>query len=429
MNQCLRCSKPCEADSVFCETCRSLLRSQLWQEAYTLPETSSMEPPLVSMSSENGGIHGAPLERITSPHPIIPAQAPVTPFPSFSRSVQSQPLAPIEHAYAADQTIDRLNQAAQRIAEVEPNHRRLPRASRLSPLHDISADIRRESTPMPQMPGAAVRKQSRQGEQGEDLSKHMPDLWPWHDVDEGEGGSENDSWSNLTDPLIRRQFPNSAETARIEEEDMRRAIAAGLVTQPILPHSRRHSIFSRRFVRIAFIVFAVLAIAFLVVDGVLLSFAFIHPRHTPPVVNGPPALMLSTNVVSIGQMVTLNVQHFSSNPHVFLTHDIQEIVQLTNGSALVAVGATGSADVQMLVDNSWGPGYHTLEAEDVTTRYTASATLQITGAGPTRPSRLLVGTTELDLGADYQGANTIQTLTLHNAGGGSITWIASSDQA
>lgn len=388
-----------------------------------------MEPPLVSMSSENGGIHDAPLECITSPHPIIPAQALVTPFPSFSGSRQFQPSAPtFPHAYAVDQTIDRLNRAAQRIAEVEPNHRRLPRASRLSPLHDISADIRRESTPMPQMPGAAVREQSRQGEQGEDLSKRMPDLWPWHDVDEGEGASENDSWSNLTDPLMRRQFPNSAETARIEEEDMRRAIAAGLITQPILPRSRLYPIFSLRFVRIAFVVFAILALAFLVVDGVLLSFAFIHPRHTPPVVNGPPALTLSTNVVTVGQTVTLHIQHFSANTHVFLTHDIQEMVQLTNSSALVAVGATGSADVQMLVDESWGPGYHTLEAEDVTTRYTANATLQIINAGPTRPSRLLVGTTELDLGADYSGANTSQTLTLHNTGGGSITWTGSSDQ-
>lgn len=270
-----------------------------------------MEPPLVSMSSENGGIHDAPLECITSPHPIIPAQALVTPFPSFSGSRQFQPSAPtFPHAYAVDQTIDRLNRAAQRIAEVEPNHRRLPRASRLSPLHDISADIRRESTPMPQMPGAAVREQSRQGEQGEDLSKRMPDLWPWHDVDEGEGASENDSWSNLTDPLMRRQFPNSAETARIEEEDMRRAIAAGLITQPILPRSRLYPIFSLRFVRIAFVVFAILALAFLVVDGVLLSFAFIHPRHTPPVVNGPPALTLSTNVVTVGQTVTLHIQHF-----------------------------------------------------------------------------------------------------------------------
>ncbi len=433
MNQCLRCSKPCEAASVFCETCRSLLRSQLWQDAHTLPEAPSAVPPIVATSSENGEVHGDPLERITSPHPIVQARTPVTPFPTPSGSAQSQPSAPtyqnaFQNALVADQTIDRLNQAAQRIAEAEPNHRRLPRASRLSPLHDISADIRRESTPMPQMPRLSVGQYTRQGEQSEDLSKRMPDLWPWHDADEGEGGNENDSLSNLTDPLMRRHFPNSAETARIEEEDMRRAIAEGLITQPVWPRSRRHPVLSRRFVRIAFVVFAILAIAFLIVDGVLLSFAFVHPHHTPSVVKGPPSLTLSTNVVTIGQTVTLHIQHFSANTHVFLTHDIQEMVQLTDSSALVAVGATGSIDVHMLVDDSWGPGYHTLEAEDVTTRYTASATLQIINAGPTRPSRLLVGATELDLGAGYQGANTFQSLKLYNAGGGSITWAGSSDQ-
>src|SRR5205823_588569 len=102
-----------------------------------------------------------------------------------------------------------------------------------------------------------------------------------------------------------------------------------------------------------------------------------------------------------------------------------EPVQLTAGSALIQVGMNGSADVNMLVDASWGPGFHAIEAEDVMTRYTASATLQIAGAGPTRPSHLLVGVTSLDLGADVQGANTIQRLTLHNSGGGSISWAAS----
>src|SRR5450755_593000 len=82
----------------------------------------------------------------------------------------------------------------------------------------------------------------------------------------------------------------------------------------------------------------------------------------------------------------------------------------------------------MVVDLSWTAGFHAIEAEDITTRYTASATLQITGAGPTRPSRLSIGVSSLDLGEDLQGANTIQPLTLQNSGGGSISWAASSNQ-
>src|SRR5947209_17974500 len=83
----------------------------------------------------------------------------------------------------------------------------------------------------------------------------------------------------------------------------------------------------------------------------------------------------------------------------------------------------------MLIDANWGPGFHALQAEGVSTRYTASATLQITGAGPTRPSHLLIDTTSLDLGADVQGTSTIQTLTMHNSGDGSISWAASSNQS
>src|SRR6266516_5764901 len=136
MSQCLRCSKPCEATAVFCEACRSLLRSQLWQDAYTLPETSSMTPPIVAMSPESGD----PLERITSPYPVVQASLPpVTPSPPFRPSSSpSQPQTVLEsvpggysHSYVADQAIHKLNEAAQRIAEIEPSHRRMPRASRL----------------------------------------------------------------------------------------------------------------------------------------------------------------------------------------------------------------------------------------------------------------------------------------------------------
>ena len=98
--------------------------------------------------------------------------------------------------------------------------------------------------------------------------------------------------------------------------------------------------------------------------------------------NGPPSLTLSSNVARIGQTITLHISHFTPSASVYLTHDIQEAVQLTTGSALINVGPNGSADVIMLVDASWTPGFHTIEAEDVSTRYTASATLLITGAGP-----------------------------------------------
>src|SRR5438128_1220804 len=124
MSQCLRCSKPCEATSVFCETCRSLLRSQLWEEADTRPEGSIKTSPVVAVASGSGEVSGDPLERITGPQPVV--RVPVSQLPQTP-----QPLSPgLPEAYAisnaVDQALLRLNEAAQRIAEVEQGSRRLP---------------------------------------------------------------------------------------------------------------------------------------------------------------------------------------------------------------------------------------------------------------------------------------------------------------
>ena len=382
--------------------------------------------PLIAISSDNGEVSGDPLERITSPHPVVGRpqlpQTPQTPQPL-------PPLSPATSGIAhwgniSEDAVQMLNEAAQQMEHVEQGNRRSPRASRLSPLRDISADIQRQSTPLPQI---AKMPQTESGnQQGEDLAKRMPDLWPWLQNADAEE-SESDSWSNRTDPLMARRFPNSAEVAHIEEEDLRRAMAEGLVTMPLLPKQTAPQR-TRRRMQIIFAALALMAVVAMLMDGSLIFFAFLHPHRTKSVPDGPPALTLSSNAARIGQTITLHILHFSSNSNVYLTHDIQEAVQLTGGSALIKVGADGSANATMLIDSTWTPGYHAIEAEDVSTRYTANATLQIIGAGPTRPSHLLIDTSMLDLGADLQGANTIQSLTLHNSGGGSITWTASSDQ-
>ncbi len=412
MSQCLRCSKPCEATSIFCAACKLHLRSQLWQP--TRAEESWQNPPLAAFAPENGEVSGNPLERITSPYPMVSTpQLPQTP----------QPQVPSTPNFAAksnvvEQAVNRLNDAAQRIAYVEQGNRRQPHVPRLSPLHDISADIQRQSTPLPQI------SQAPAGVQGEDLGRRMPDFWPWLQEAETEE-SEKDHWSGRTDPLMARHFPNSTEVARIEEEDVRRAMAEGLVTAP---HLAKRAPLTRRRMQLAFVLLTFLAIIALIIDGGLVLVAFTHP-HTPAnVSNGPPSLTLSSNAARFGQTVILHILHFSPNSSVYLTHDIQEAVQLTNGSSITRVGATGSADVTMYVDQTWTPGFHTIEVEDVTTRNTAISTLQITGAGPTVPSRLYIDRSSLEIGADYQGANTIQPLTLQNSGGGSITWAASSNQ-
>src|SRR6266568_5317859 len=140
MSQCLRCSKSCEATSVFCEACRSHLRSQLWQAANTLPEASVTVSPVAVMSAGSVDERDDLSDRITGPQPIVSVpplpQTPPPLSPSLPGIYENDDLAGV-----VDQAIQRLNEAAQRIAEVEQGSRRMPRASRLSPLRDISADI------------------------------------------------------------------------------------------------------------------------------------------------------------------------------------------------------------------------------------------------------------------------------------------------
>ncbi len=432
MNRCLRCSKPCEATSLFCDTCQSLLHTQLWEEADTLPETPVKTPPIVAMSPEQGEAGSDLEEPITAPQPTV----------RIPQLMQTPPISPVEEPAANDDGViedmlSRLNAAAQRIAQEEQEQeatRRIPRPSRLSPLPEIAIDIQRENTPLPQELSAGKPTEK---EEEKDLANQVPDLWPWlHDMDADEAGG--DVWANRTDPLLSRQFTKRIEAGPLDEEDMQQAVAAGLATRP-LP-TRRKSMFSSLFpgyrgsgkmarrIQVAFIALVILAIVALGVDSVLLSVAFIHPRHSAGIPGGPPTLTLSPDVAYVGQTVTLHILHFTPGTQVYVTHDIEETVQLTSGAALIHTSSDGSASTSMLIDASWGPGFHTVQAEDVRTRYTASATLQIAGQGPTPPPHLLLGTSSLDFGAGVEGTNSIQSLTLHNSGGGSISWTASSNQ-
>jgi outer membrane protein assembly factor BamB len=103
---------------------------------------------------------------------------------------------------------------------------------------------------------------------------------------------------------------------------------------------------------------------------------------------GLPTLTLSPNVATIGSTIQLALKNFTPNTRVALTHDIQEPIHLDGGSSIITVGPAGSANVAVTIDSEWGTGFHLIVAEDLITRYTASATLLITGRGSTPPPHL-----------------------------------------
>jgi hypothetical protein len=404
MSQCLRCNKPCVATAVFCDECKLLLNYRLQQGAVTAASFEAL--PLATTPSEyeeNGvRISGNPLERTISSYTTI--NNPQTPLPA------EQAL----YASNGRQAVNRFNAAVHSIEEVEQPVRRTPRAPRLAPIYDVSADIQRESTLRP----AVSKKHGNNLAEGS--RRRRSDDWPWlQNIDD----EETDIWANRTDPLARRHIPTRAEVERLEKEYMRR-INTRRLGPLVLPYFKPHSI---RMPVILSIV-AVAALLAMTVNILLISVVFVQPHPQAPIPAALPTLTISPNKASIGQTVQLYLSGFLPSAHVLLTHDIEEALQTGAASSLVQVSPTGAADVSILIDDNWGPGFHTIGAEDVTTRYTASTTLQIINSGPTRPSHLLLDNTFLNMGTDVQGANTLQSLVLRNSGGNAISWTASSNE-
>lgn len=180
--------------------------------------------------------------------------------------------------------------------------------------------------------------------------------------------------------------------------------------------------------RVAFVILTVFALVALIIDGILVSFVFSH-HHPGGGNNGSfPLLTLTPTVVYSGQVVQLRLSNFAAPSRVLLTRDVAETVRTDSASPLVQIGATGEANVHILVEDSWGAGFHMLEAEDINTHYTASVALNVVGAGPPQAPHLEVGQTEIAMGRDLPGSTTLQPLMLRNTGAGIVTWAAKSSQ-
>jgi hypothetical protein len=178
---------------------------------------------------------------------------------------------------------------------------------------------------------------------------------------------------------------------------------------------------NRRRIRFIALLAAALVIAALVISPLLL---FKHSSTGGAVF---PTLTLSSNPAIVGQKVLFTLSHVTPSTKVVLTHDSQPI--LINGSPFIISDSKGDANFSLSIDDHWGSGSHFIGAEDVATRKTVSAYLQIIGQGSTQlPPSLFIATKPIHMGADIVGANTVRSLNLVNSGGGSITWSASSNR-
>ncbi|HEX4204681.1 MAG TPA: hypothetical protein VHZ51_10910, partial [Ktedonobacteraceae bacterium] len=388
-NRCMRCQQPCSDAAMLCDACTQLLKSQRASGSNPLQDEHVDSSFAAQKTLPNGE------------------------YAQSQATVETPASVGDNHVDMAAQVLRKLNVAAQRIEEVAQKPLRKPKNARLSPYRDMSSEIQRDSTPMPQVANGQ--------------NDTVP-LWvlPDSEDDDDEEETQQDAWQNRTDPLATRRLPDSNDGQRIERADIERAAADGYIALP-WPGKQVRMRASR--LRLFIICMVALAVVGFVVDGLLVSLSLQHPSHaasTASSSNHLPTLMLSNNKVSNGQSVVVHISHFTPSGFVFLSHDIGEQVRTDAGSSKIQVDKNGSRNVTLLIDSSWAAGAHMLEAEDMLTRYSASASLLLI-SGQTYPSQFGLDDTRMNLGADQQGANTLRTLTLRNStgGNGAISWSAS----
>lgn len=388
MKQCLRCHGPCDSSSSYCEQCRA--NPQTSEPLHALEETQKQLSCNVDQQE------------------------------ACRDNIKDVPVVD-----RGEQSFHYLNVAAQRIEEVAPNslqNVRSLRSARLSPLPDISGEIRRSSTPLP------ATAYSTFPHHAFDLPDTDPsDQWPWDEaldgiagIDDSNNNTVDDLWAGRPDPLAARHFPSMTEGLRVEEEDMRQILNQYAATMIMTAQKR-----PRKYLRLLLIWVMVCALVVLVVNAALIP---LLGRNGLASANGQPTLTLSKSKVRYGDTVVISLHNFTSAGQVMLSRNIGESVSLSSGSPLVKVGTDGSLNVTMYVRPNWNPGQQMIEAEDVHTHYTASAMLLL-GSGQPLSAHLSVSRATLNFGQQVQGDTNIESLNLVNTGGGTISWSASSQSS
>jgi hypothetical protein len=260
-------------------------------------------------------------------------------------------------------------------------------------------------------------------EQLNDLSHLMPEIWPELTyIDSGEhantSGVEADQPDVLPSILIPSVETLLDEAGNSSNEEKNKDSA----TLPRLPAYRRSRLPN---LRRAFVVFVIIALLFMLVDGIMIAVSAFHQSGTSA--QAGPELSVTPGEVHPGQTVSLQISHFTPLTQVFLTRDIQVMVLTDANLSLVQINAVGNANVSLRI-GAWGPGQHSIQGEDVKTHYTAITSIKVVDAGKILPSHMALSQNSMDMGSDLQGANTVRPLVLHNTGDGSLSWEATSDQ-
>jgi hypothetical protein len=164
----------------------------------------------------------------------------------------------------------------------------------------------------------------------------------------------------------------------------------------------------------------------LLAGGFGIASSFGHSAPPPP---PSPLLQASPTTIALGGIITLRGLHFSPHGTVALSRDGSIALEDTGGASSVQADARGLFSDTVIVDPAWLAGPHTFYALDMHTHRQALAKIMVTGQNALQgPPRLLLSSSSLDLGSGDEATNTSKLLALSNAGGGEVTWQATTSQ-
>jgi hypothetical protein len=148
---------------------------------------------------------------------------------------------------------------------------------------------------------------------------------------------------------------------------------------------------------------------------------FVSLGHKPA--TGPLLLQATPSSIALGGIVTLRGSYFTPGGRVGLTRDTSIPLIDTSGSHITNADANGSFSDTISIDETWKAGAHSISAEDAHLHKSAVTTILVTGTSLSlRPAHLALSPSSVDLGSGDQATNSVQLITLSNAGGGTISW-------
>ncbi len=141
------------------------------------------------------------------------------------------------------------------------------------------------------------------------------------------------------------------------------------------------------------------------------------------------ALQITPSTVALGAVITVRGTNFSPHTPIGLTRDAAIPAVDTGDRTITQANGQGNFTDTLLVTPDWQAGPHIIRAEDAHLHKSAAFAILVTGhSAPLRPAHLLLSSSIVDLGDEDQATNSMQMLTLANAGGGQISWQATTTE-